>query len=133
MKDNPKTIEPIEKGKKPIKPQRILIADDEYLIRWSLSQALSQQGHEVCSVQNGKEAMEAIGAKSFDYIITDLVMPEADGWKVLESARQVQPQSHVIIITAHGCEGTREKAEEKGAWAYLEKPYVLDKIKELLK
>ena len=77
--------------------------------------------------------MEAIRVKSFDYIITDLVMPEADGWKVLESARQARPQPHVIVITAHGSEGTKEKAEEKGAWAYLEKPYVLDKIKELLK
>ncbi len=110
-----------------------MIADDEYLIRWSLSQALSQQGHEVCAVEDGKEAVEAIRAKSFDYIITDLFMPEVDGWKVLESARQVRPQSHVIIITAHGSEGTRERAQEKGAWAYLEKPYVLDKIKELIK
>ncbi len=110
-----------------------MIADDEYLIRWSLSQALSQQGHEVYSVEDGKKAVEAIRTKSFDYIITDLVMPEVDGWKVLESARQVHPQSHVIIITAHGSEGTREKAQEKGAWAYLEKPYVLDKIKSLIK
>ncbi len=121
------------KKERAIKPQRILIADDEYLIRWSLSQALSQQGHEVSSVENGKKAVEAIRTESFDFIITDLLMPELDGWKVLESARQALPQPRVIIITAHGSDGTRERAQEKGAWAYLEKPYVLDKIKELLK
>ena len=56
-----------------------------------------------------------------------------DGWKVLETALQTCPQSRVIIITAHGKGGTREMAKDKGAWAYVEKPYVLDKIKKLLK
>ena len=116
-----------------IKPRKILIADDEYLIRWSLSQALSQQGYEVFSAENGTKAIEAIKAEPFDYIITDLLMPETDGWRVLDTARQTWPQPRVIVITAHGKEGTREMAKEKGAWAYIEKPYVLDKIKELLK
>jgi two-component system response regulator AtoC len=118
---------------KAVKPQKILIVDDEYLIRWSLGQTLSQRGYEVFSAENGVKAIEAIRTEPFDYIITDLLMPEVNGWKVLETALQTWPQPRVIVITAHGKEGTREIAKEKGAWAYVEKPYILDKIKELLK
>ena len=116
-----------------IKAKKILIADDEYLIRWSLSRALSQKGYEVLCVDDGKKAIESIRTESFSYIITDLVMPELDGWKVLETARQSWPHTRVIVITAHGEERTKEMAKEKGAWAYVEKPFILDKIKDLLK
>ena len=117
----------------PIKPHRILVVDDEYLIRWSLIQALTQQGHHVLSAKDGKEAIEILKTQDFDFIITDLLMPESDGWEVLEMSRKSRPQPLVIIISAHGVEGTEEMAREKGAWAYLEKPYVFDKIKDLLK
>jgi DNA-binding NtrC family response regulator len=102
------------------------------LIRWSLSQALSQKGYEVLSVENGRKAVEAIGRQTFDFIITDLYMPELDGWKVLETARNARPQPRVIIMTAHGKE-FKEMAQQKGAWAYVEKPYLVEKIEELLK
>jgi DNA-binding NtrC family response regulator len=117
----------------PIKPRRILVVDDECLIRWSLSQALTKQGHQVLSAENGKKAIEILKAQAFDFIITDLLMPESDGWEVLEVSRKSQPRPRVIIISAHGVEGTEEMARVKGAWAYLEKPYVFDKIKDLLK
>ncbi len=70
--------------------------------------------------------------QQFDFIITDLIMPELDGWGVLEMARQTQPQPRVIIITARGNEETAKIAKERGAWAYVEKPYIIDKIKEIL-
>jgi len=60
-------------------------------------------------------------------------MPELDGWKVLEMARQTQPQPRVIIITAKGNEDTGRIAKSKGAWAFVEKPYVIDPIKQILK
>jgi len=103
------------------------------LIRWSLGQALSQQGYEVISVEDGKKAIEAAGAQHFDFVITDLIMPESDGWEVLEMLRRTQPSPRVIIITAQGNEETRRIAKEKGAWAYMEKPYIIDKIREILK
>lgn len=119
--------------KKFIQSHKILIADDEFLIRWSLSQALSQEGYEVISVENGNKAIEIAKAQHFDFIITDLVMPELDGWEVLEMTRQIQNPPRVIIITAHGREDTRRIAKERGAWAYVEKPYIIDKIKKILK
>jgi DNA-binding NtrC family response regulator len=103
------------------------------LIRWSLTQALSQEGYDVISVENGKKAIEAATAHHFDFIITDLIMPEFDGWEVLEVAKQAQPPPRVIIITARGNEETGRMAKEKGAWAYVEKPYIIDRIKEILR
>jgi CheY-like chemotaxis protein len=98
-----------------------------------LCQALSQQGYEVVSVEDGKKAIEAATAQHFDFIITDIYMPELDGWEVLEMLRQTQTPPRMIIITAHGNEETCRMAKEKGAWAYVEKPYIIDKIKEMLR
>lgn len=102
------------------------------MIRWSLDQALSQKGYEVLSVENGRKAVEAIGRQTFDLIITDLMMPELDGWEVLKIARKARPQPRVIIMTAHGKE-FKEMARQRGAWAYVEKPYLVEKIEDLLK
>lgn len=121
-------------GSETIQAQKILIVDDEFLIRWSLTQALSQEGYDVTSVEDGKKAVEEAKAQHFDFIITDLVMPELDGWKVLEMARQSNPPPRVIIITgAHGRGEAERMAKERGAWAYLEKPFIIDSIKDLLK
>jgi len=103
------------------------------LIRWSLSQALFQEGYDVIAVEDGRKAIEAVKDQHFDFIITDLVMPESNGWEVLETIRHTQALTRVIIITAHGKEDTGRMAKEKGAWAYVEKPYIIDKIKGLLK
>jgi DNA-binding NtrC family response regulator len=112
---------------------KILIADDEFLIRWSLAQALSQEGYDVISVEDGRKAIEAAQAQHFDFIITDLFMPELDGWEVLETIKETRPPTRVIIITAHGEEDIGRIAKEKGACAYVEKPYLIDKIKKILK
>ena len=121
------------KGVKTIRTFRILVADDEFLIRWSLTQALSQEGYEVISVEDGRKAIEAANSERFDFIITDLVMPESDGWEVLEMTKRTQSPPRVIIITAKGNEDTGIIAKARGAWAYVEKPYIIDKIKEILR
>ena len=123
----------IPEGGQKVLAYRILIADDEFLIRWSLTQALSQEGYEVIAVENGREAIETGQSAHFDFVITDLFMPEMDGWGVLNFFRETQPPSRVIVITAHGEDDTERVAKEKGAWAYVKKPYIIDMIKEILK
>lgn len=113
-------------------PQKILIAEDEFLVRWSLSQALTQEGYEVVTVEDGKKAMEVVKGETFDFLITDLVMPELDGWELLEFVQQIPTPPRVIMMTAYGKENTEKIALQKGAWAYVEKPFVIDKIKNLL-
>ena len=120
-------------GKNTTQFHKILIADDEFLIRWSLAQALKQEGYEVTAVEDGRKAIEEAITQHYDYLITDLVMPELDGWEVLRVVQQIQSPPRVIIITAHSKEDTGRIAKEKGAWAYVEKPYLIEKIKDLLK
>lgn len=92
-----------------------------------------QEGYEVIAVENGRQAVEAVRRHRFDFIITDLVMPELDGWEILRYAREMNPQPRVVIMTAHGEQDTREIAIKRGAWAYVEKPYIIDMIKGILR
>ena len=84
-------------------------------------------------VENGKEAIELARTQRFDFIITDLVMPELNGWKVLEILQETQPSPRVIIITAYGGEDIERMVKEKGALTYVEKPYIIDPIKKILR
>ena len=69
----------------------------------------------------------------FDFVITDIFMPELDGWHVLNVFSQFHPSTRLINMTAHG-EGEFSKlAMEKGAFAYVEKPYLIHRIKDILK
>jgi DNA-binding NtrC family response regulator len=116
-----------------VQDRKVLVADDEFLIRWSLTQALSQEGYNVTAVENGKMAIDALRSDHFDFIITDLVMPEAGGWDVLDFLRQKEEPTPVIMITAHGKEDTEKMAKENGAWAYVQKPFLIDRIKQILR
>jgi DNA-binding NtrC family response regulator len=114
-------------------PYRILIADDEFLIRWSLEQVLIQDGHYVVTAEDGQKAIEAGRTAFFDFVITDIFMPESDGWHVLDAISQCQPSTRVIIMTAHGESELGTLAKQKGAFAYVEKPYLIQRIKDILK
>jgi DNA-binding NtrC family response regulator len=112
---------------------KVLVADDEFLIRWSLSEALSKEGYEVKIVEDGNKALETINSEFFDFVITDLMMPGINGWEVLERIREACPKTRVVIITAHGTKDTETTAKERGAYGYIEKPEIIDKIKALLR
>jgi DNA-binding NtrC family response regulator len=114
-------------------PYKILIADDEFLIRWSLKQVLIQDGHQVVTAEDGQKAIEAGRITAFDFVITDIFMPELDGWHVLDAISQCQPSTRVIIMTAHSEGELGRLAKAKGAFAYVEKPYFIQKIKDILK
>ena len=116
-------------GARAIPTYKILIVDDDFLIRWSLTQSLLNEGCEVTAVEDGGKAIDAIGNQSFDFVITDLLMPDADGWMVMEKAQEANPSPRVIVITGHGREGIGKIAMRKGAWAYVIKFNILDQIR----
>jgi len=121
--------------------KRILIIDDDLHVLFVWRAALTHLPHpcvvdtapDGCQALEKLRSMALVGSEGYDLIITDLIMPELDGWEVLKMATQSQPQPRVIIITAKGTEDTGRTAKEKGAWAYVEKPYIIDKIKEILR
>ena len=113
--------------------RKVLVADDENLIRWAITEALRREGYEARCVEDGVKALETLEKEEFDFVITDLFMPGIDGWRVLERARADYPCTKVIIITARGSWETERKAKEMGAYGYVEKPDIIDGIKALIR
>ena len=108
---------------------RILIADDEVLIREGLCEALERPGHVVESVADGHAARRALAGTAYDVVILDLRMPGPSGMDLLEEVRDRQPEALAILLTAHGNVDTAVEAMKKGAFDFLTKPVDLDHLR----
>ncbi len=107
---------------------RILVCDDEELIRWSLAQHLGAAGYTVATANDGEEALAAIAAHPPDALIVDLKMPKVDGMTVLRRLREQGSSFPVIVITAHGAVDSAIEATRLGAAGYLSKPFDLREV-----
>ncbi|HLC41093.1 MAG TPA: sigma-54 dependent transcriptional regulator [Methylomirabilota bacterium] len=112
---------------------RILVADDEKSMREFLSIMLQKDGYEVITAGGGEEAIEAIRKETFDAIIADVRMPKVDGIQVLKAAKELSPQTAVVMITAFSSTETAVEAMKLGAYDYITKPFKLDEIKLIIK
>jgi len=106
----------------------ILIADDEPGIRESLTIVLEDEGYSCKAVKDGAEAIEAIDKGSYDIVVSDLKMPNANGLDVLEYVLQHSSDTLTIIITAHATIETAIQALRKGAADYILKPLDFDEV-----
>ncbi len=102
--------------------KKILVVDDESIIRESLVFVLSKENYEVDEASNGLQALEKIKSDNFDLLITDIEMPELKGIELLEKVRQYSPDTFVILITAYASIETAISAFRKGASDYILKP-----------
>ncbi len=101
---------------------RILVVDDEEGIREFIAEALEDDGHVAVRAADGGEAAGLLAKRSFDLVITDLRMPQLDGMELLRRIRAEQPETEVIVLTAHGTVATAVEAIKAGAFDYLQKP-----------
>jgi DNA-binding NtrC family response regulator len=108
--------------------QKILVVDDEHLIRWSLEQNLNKQGYEVLTAGSGEEALKVIHDESPDLMLLDIQLPGINGLDVLEKAKAIDDELIVIMITALGVLETAVKAMRMGAYDYISKPFNLDEL-----
>ena len=92
---------------------RVLVADDEEGIRSFLAEALELDGHEVEQAADGAEALSMLRERSFDVLLTDLKMPALDGMGLLAHVRAEQPETEVIVLTAHGTVANAVEAMRK--------------------
>ena len=117
-------------------PHRILVVDDEQIIRDSISFILKKEGYTIEEAANGKIAYERIKEQHFDVVITDIEMPVMKGIELLGKVMQISPQTLVLIITAYGSLETAIAALRAGASDYILKPVEFDelliKLKRLL-
>ncbi len=103
-------------------PSKLLIVDDERLIRWSLEQTLARDGHEVVSASTGDAALAAVREDPPDLVFLDLKLPDTDGLQVLRQIKELSPHVQVLIMTAYADVGTAVEAMKLGAYDYLAKP-----------
>ena len=106
----------------------ILVAEDEATLRNALAEFLQGKGYEVALAANGREALDFLEERAYALVITDLVMPEADGLTVLRAARQRHPGTLVVIMTGYASLNSAIGAIREGAYDYLCKPFKLQEI-----
>ena len=107
---------------------RILIAEDERDLNHIVSAKLSESGYSVDSCYDGEEAMAYLSAAGYDVVILDIMMPGADGFKVLEKIRREGKITPVLFLTARDSIQDRVKGLDAGANDYLVKPFSLDEL-----
>ncbi|MFQ5827710.1 MAG: sigma-54-dependent transcriptional regulator [Candidatus Methylomirabilia bacterium] len=107
---------------------RVLIADDEKSMRELLEFTLKKEGHEVTLAESGEAALDAIRRERYDLVITDVRMPNVDGVEVLRAAKDVAPDTAVIMITAYSTIEAAVEAMKLGAYDYIAKPFRLDEF-----
>src|SRR5215470_3579331 len=109
----------------------ILIADDEELLRRVLTDALSEEGYNVETVDSGARAWACLNQKSFDLAFFDIRMPDPSGLELLLRAREAQIPTPIIIMTGETTMANAVEAMKRGAFDYLTKPFDLDEVKSL--
>ncbi|KAF3361702.1 Acetoacetate metabolism regulatory protein AtoC [Chlamydiales bacterium STE3] len=119
--------------------EKILIVDDEKLVRDFLAETLRRKHFDVTLAENGQRAMLALKDTTFDLVITDMKMPDHTGIDILKRVKEISPGTIVVIITAYGSVENAVEAMRLGAFNYLIKPFspdtieaVIDKAKEHL-
>lgn len=109
-------------------PEKILVVDDEEIIRESLSYILQKEGYYVDEAPDGKAAYELVMENYYDLVITDLEMPKMKGTELLEHITTNTTQTSVMIITAYGSLETAITALRNGAADYILKPVEFDEL-----
>ena len=116
-----------------MRKQKILVVDDEHLIRWSLEQSLKKQGYEVFSAGSGEDALRLVREESPDLVLLDIQLPGINGLEVLEKIKEYDEETIVIMVTALGVLETAVKAMRMGAHDYINKPFNLDELAIVIK
>lgn len=114
-------------------PARILLAEDQAINRMILSRLLDDMGHKVVAVENGRRLLEELAQGGYDLVVTDISMPEMDGFEAVKAIRSrqlpgIDPLIPVLVLTAHALDEDRERCLGSGMDAYLPKPIEVEKL-----
>lgn len=114
-------------------PRHVLVVDDEPLIRWSVSESLSDLGYDVEQAADAQSALRTVTttALPFDTVVLDLRLPDMDDLSLLGTLRQLLPQATLILMTAFGTPEVLANAESLGA-AVINKPFELQDLTRLV-
>ena len=107
---------------------KILIVDDEEMIRETLKDILTNENYKTEEAKEGQEALNLIKKNKYDCILLDIKMPKMDGMEVLEKSMELAPETPVVMITGHGNEESAFEAAKKGAYDFITKPPDLNRL-----
>jgi len=107
---------------------KILVIDDSSFQRKIISSILKEEGYELLTAENGNDGMECISTAAPDLIISDLLMPEFDGFYLLEKMKEKTPAIPILILTSDIQKPTREKCYQMGARGLINKPVHKDTL-----
>ncbi len=112
----------------------VLVVDDEALIRWSLTEMLSERGYAVTEAADARMALAAIekALEPFDVVLLDYRLPDSADLRLLETVRRLAPTSQVIMITAHDSPELAEGAAELGVYRVISKPFEVESLAALV-
>jgi len=107
---------------------RLLVVDDDPRLRDYLGRGLREAGHECETAADGAEARAAVHGARFDLVLLDVMLPDEDGWTVLDDLRREGDDTPVIFVTARDAVAERVRGLEAGADDYLIKPFAFDEL-----
>jgi DNA-binding NtrC family response regulator len=115
-------------------PRRLLVVDDEPLIRWAISETLAGLGYDVEEASDAESTVRAlVGAGAgFDVVMLDLRLPDSTDLKLLETVHRMAPRAVIILMTAFGTPDVYAEAPRLGASLVLDKPFNVDELHDVL-
>ncbi len=113
--------------------KKIMVIDDEPLMRITVRDALMAEGYKVVTAETGEKGLEILGEERVDILLTDLKLPDKDGIQILREVKALNQETEVILMTAYGTIDSAVMAMKEGACDYLTKPFSLDELLLLVK
>lgn len=110
---------------------KILIVDDEQLVRWFLDRALKKSGHEVITASNISEAYEMLSRETVDVLFMDLRMPEGNGRELVDKIANLTLKPKMVVCSAFITSEMEEEFRNKGM-CILKKPFTLDELNNIV-
>ena len=115
-----------------MKPLKILVIDDEKLIRWSFEKKLGAKGHKLFCAESGEEGLKLFETHYPDVVFIDNHLPGIKGLKVISKIREINDDSIIIFMTAYESVDVAVEAMKNGASEYIRKPFSFDEINVII-
>ncbi|HYG70466.1 MAG TPA: sigma 54-interacting transcriptional regulator, partial [Anaeromyxobacteraceae bacterium] len=107
---------------------KLLLAEDDRIVRITVRDALEEAGYDVTACADGVAAIQALDREPFDLVLTDVRLPGVDGISIFRRARSVQPDAAVVLMTAFADASDAVAVMREGARDYLQKPFEMDEL-----
>lgn len=112
---------------------KILVVDNDKDMCWLIASILREEGYSVDNAYDGESAFLKINQHNYEILVLDYKLSGLSGLSILERVNQINPSNETIMISAFGNQAVRTKAKELGAYAFLDKPFNIDRLKKMVK